>query len=216
MRDLPVKAFVFAAAVHIDTDYFGDVYRGVSLKQIGSCIHPSTKGVWCFDELEGDFARDAVWANYGEIHNAKRIAGRIGDALSFNGKSSYVMIYDDATIRVPKYFTLEAWINVCEPSRDQTIIFKAPKYTLCLKQGRLCLEIGKGEMRADMHKPLPAGVWVHVAVTFGMRHSYSRATFYIDGEEDSWVSPAYGQEHQLKSYEEGLSLTDMQVDLSKV
>jgi len=45
-----------------------------------------------------------------------------------------------------------------------------------------------------------------------MRHSYSRATFYIDGEEDSWASPAYGPQHQLKHYEEALALTDMQVD----
>ncbi len=196
----------------VDVEYFRDVYRGVTLKQIGARLHSSTKGAWTFDEASGDFARDAVCANYGEIHKARRVPGRLGGALAFDGKSSYVMVYDDATLRVPKYFTLEAWINVADPNRSQTIISKAPRYTLCLKNARFCLEIGKGEMQAEMRKSLPVGRWVHVAVSFGMRHAYSRATFYIDGEEDSWVSPAYGPQHQLKHYEEALALTDMQVD----
>ena len=196
---------------YINTKYFKDVYKGLILDSRGTAVNPDTKGFWSFDELKGNFVRDSVSANYGEINNAKRVKGCIGNAMSFNGKNSHVMIYDDASLWVPKYFTLEAWINTRDSLKDQTIISKAPRYTFCLKGGKLCLEIGEGEMVAEMKSSLPKNRWVHVAVSYSMRHMYSRATFYIDGKEDSWVSPAYGHKHNLKRYADALALTDMQI-----
>ena len=175
----------------IDAEHFRDVRDGVTLAPVSSMVGNDTVGYWSFDELDGKFARDPVNANFGEIHKAERMPGKIGNALRFNGKKSYVMVYDDATLRVPKYFTLQAWIKVRNPERDQTILSKAPKYTLCLREGKLALLIGKGEMISEGGR-IPANRWVHVAVTFGMRRMYSRATFYIDGKEDSWVQPAFG------------------------
>ena len=147
-------------------------------------------GTGALTRLEGDFARDPVAANFGEIHQAERVPGRIGRALAFDGKKSCCMIYDDATLRLPNYFTLEAWIKVADPKHDQTILSKAPRYTLCLRGGKLALRIGGTEMIAEGGR-VPANRWVHVAVTFGMRRMYSRATFYLNGVEDSWVQPAY-------------------------
>ena len=175
----------------VDARHFVDVHEGLTLASVGSVVGNETVGHWSFDELGGEFARDPVSANFGEIHKAERVPGRIGNALEFGGRKSYVMVYDDATLRVPKYFTLQAWINVRDPKRDQTILSKAPKYTLCLRGGKLALLIGSGEMISE-HGRVRANRWVHVAVTFGMRRMYSRATFYIDGKEDSWVQPAFG------------------------
>lgn len=196
---------------YIDTDYFHDVHAGLTLAAQNTPRHPTTRGFWSFDETEGAFAREPVAGNYGEIHNAERVGGRHGQALRFNGQDSHVMVYDDATLWVPKYFTLEAWIRTPDPERDQTLISKAPCYTFGLRGGKLSLEIGAGTMVAEMHEPLPANRWVHIAVSFGMRHMYSRATFYVDGKEDSWVSPAYGHEHNLKRYADAVALTDMQI-----
>ena len=175
----------------IDAAHFNDVHQGLTLASVSSAVGKETVGYWSFDELDGDFARDPIAANFGEIHGAERVPGRFGNALAFNGKRSHVMIYDDATLRVPKYFTLEAWIKVRDPKRDQTILSKAPRYTFCIRGGKLALEIGKGEMISE-GAVIPKDQWVHVAVTFGMRRSYSRATFYLNGKEDSWVQPAFG------------------------
>jgi len=176
----------------IEAKHFKDVYEGITLAPLGGAVSKETVGHWSFDELEGDFARDPVNANFGEIHKAKRVPGKIGSALAFDGKKSYCLIYDDATLRVPKYFTLEAWIKVKHPMTDQTILSKAPKYTLCLRGGKLALLIGEGVMISEGGR-IPSNRWVHAAVTFGMRRSYSRATFTIDGKEDSWVIPAYAK-----------------------
>ena len=175
----------------IDAAHFRDVFEGVTLAPVGSAASEETAGYWSFDELEGEFARDPVAANFGEIVKAERVPGRIGNALEFNGKNSYVMVYDDAALRLPKYFTLEAWIKVGNARTDQTILSKAPKFTLCLRGGKLALLIGSGEMISE-HGRIPANRWVHVAVTFGMRRMYSRATFFVNGKEDSWVQPEFG------------------------
>jgi len=174
----------------IDGRHFREVHQGVTLASVGRAVGPDTVGHWSFDELEGDFARDPVAANFGEIDKAERVPGKIGPALAFDGRKSHVTIYDDATLRLPKYFALEVWIRAADPKRDQTILSKAPRYTFCLRGGKLALRIGDAEMVAEGAR-VPANRWVHVAVTFGMRRMYSRATFYLNGAEDSWVQPAY-------------------------
>ncbi|MFH0964964.1 MAG: exo-alpha-sialidase [Planctomycetota bacterium] len=175
----------------IDARFFRDLRQGLSLASVGTPVRSSTAGYWSFDELDGAFAHDPIGGNFAEIHNASRVPGRFGNALRFNGKKSFAMVYDDATLRVPKYFTLEAWILVKNPKRDQAVLSKAPRYALTIREGKLALEIGEAVMVSE-HGVIPANRWVHVAVSFGMRRSYSRATFYIDGKEDSWVQPAYG------------------------
>ena len=172
----------------IDARYFREAHEGVTLAPVGGEGGDDLVGQWGFDELEGDFARDPVAANFGEIRKAKRAPGKVGGALDCDGKRSYCVVYDDATLRMPKYFTLAAWIKVRDAKRDQTILSKAPKYALCLRDGKLALAIGKAVMVSESGT-VPSNRWVHVAVTFGMRRMYSRATFYINGKEDSWVQP---------------------------
>ena len=172
----------------IDTRCFHGTWAGVTLASAGGGTARDLAGTWTFDELDGDYVRDPVAANFGEIHKAERTPGRIGNALAFDGARSCVVIYDDATLRLPKYFTLAAWIKVRDPKRDQTVLSKAPGYTLCLRGGKLALAIGKAVMISE-GGTIAANAWVHVAVTFGMRRAYSRATFFINGREDSWVLP---------------------------
>ncbi len=197
-------------ATFVDSAFFRDVHGGLRLAQRGTSVWPETRGLWSFDEEDGDFAHDGVGSNYGEIRGARRVdGGRLGRCLSFDGDGC-VMIYDDASLWVAKYFTLEAWIRTPEPGRDQTILSKAPRYTFGLKDGRPCLQIGAGEMTADMDEPLAADRWYHLAVTYGMRRMYSRATFYVDGREVCWASPTHDGEAG-STYAEAVALTDMQI-----
>ena len=187
--------------------HFRGVYRGAALTATGSTVNPDTVGHWTFDEEDGEFARDAVSDNFGEVHGPKRVRGRIGNALDFDGQDDYVEIFDDATLWVPRYFTLEAWINTRDGSKDQTILSKAPRYTFALVGGKLVLEIGSCRLESEMTEPLPDNQWVHVAVTFGMRRSYSRATFFINGEEHSWT----GSVEQFETFAEAIANSDTRV-----
>jgi len=192
----------------IDARYFDDVFHGVTLAETGSPVTEETAGWWRFDETNGDFARDSVSSNYGEIHGATRVPGRVGGALGFDGKDDYVMIYDDATLWVPNWFSVEAWINTTDAAKEQTILSKAPGYTLVLREGKPGLEIGPYRMTADMKTPLAANRWHHIMVVYGLRPNYPKATFLVDGEEISFMKPDYGA---VTSYEEAIRLTDKRI-----
>jgi len=207
----------------IDARCFDDVFKGMMLKQIGSPVGPETVGYWKFDELEGEFARDSVCSNYGEIHGPQRIQGRFGNALDFDGEDDYVMIYDDASVRLPRYFAVEAWVNTRDASKEQTIISKAPAYALALRDGKPVLQIGGGEAIAEINQPLESNRWYHLVATFGARLAYSRAAFCIDGQGVSSprppafspISSANGEAdtepHIPKSFVEAVAASDWEI-----
>ncbi len=196
----------------IDARYFDDVYKGLMLKQTGSPVLPETVGYWKFDELDGEFARDSVCSNYGEIHGPQRIQGRFGNALDFDGQDDYVMIYDDASVRLPRYFTVEAWVNTRDAAQEQTIVSKAPAYALALREGKPILEIGLGTAVAEMNQPLENNRWYHIVAIYGMRASYSRVTFFIDGQEISNMKPARdGTDYYPETFPAGAAQTDMKI-----
>jgi len=192
----------------IDARYFDDVFLGVTLAEAASPVTDKTVGWWRFDETKGDFARDTVGSNYGEVHGAKRVPGNVGPALAFDGRDDYVMIYDDTTLQVPNCFTVEARINTTDATKEQTIMSKAPAYTLLLRQGKPVLEIGPYRMTADMKAPLASNRWHHIMVVYGLRPNYPKATFLIDGEEISYTKPKYSL---ITSYQEALRLTDKRI-----
>ena len=198
----------------IDARYFDDVFKGVTIKEAGTPVVRETKGWWKFDELTGDFARDSVNANYGEVYEATRVQGRFGQALSFDGKNDHVMVYDDATLWAPVgSFTIEAWINTRDAMKDQTIVSKAPAYTLALHEGRPVLEMGpwKNTATARMGSPLENDRWHHIVVIYGQRRNYRRATFFINGKEVSSSKPADPPGRFPRTFHEAMSFGDQKI-----
>lgn len=128
----------------IDTRYFDDVFKGLTLDQIGAPLTGKAVGYWTFDGLDNDFVRDSAHSHYGDIHGAKRVRGRYGTSLDFDGEDHYIMIYDEATLWAQSHFALEAWINTRDAVREQTILSKGGKYRLLLRDGRPVLEVGFG------------------------------------------------------------------------
>lgn len=196
----------------IDARYFRDAYRGLELGETSPAVLPRTVGYWGFDELGGEFARDPVNANFGEVHGAERVGGHFGGALDFDGEDDHVLIYDDATLRLPRSFTLEAWVKPRRANQEGVIISKAPAYTLALEGGRPLLQIGRGSAVAKLKKPLEPSRWYHIAVIFGMRGTYTRATFFVDGREISNMKMARGsRDHYADTYGEAALQTDAKI-----
>ena len=69
----------------------------------------SIVGMWLFDEGKGKVAEDSSGNdNAGKIMGAKWVKGKVGNALSFDGKDNYVLV--DIGGSVPQSITLAAWI----------------------------------------------------------------------------------------------------------
>jgi len=196
----------------IDARYFRDAHRGLELAAASPAVLPRTVGYWSFDELNGEFVREPVNANFGEIHGAKRTVGHFGTALEFDGQGDHVLIYDDATVRLPRAFTLEAWVKPRSANQTGTIISKAPAYTLALEGGKPQLQIGRGTAAAKLAKPLEPDRWYHLAVIFGMRGTYTRATFFVNGKEVSHMKMARGgRDHYADTYAEAALQSDAKI-----
>jgi hypothetical protein len=174
----------------IDARYFDDVYHGLTLKQMGMPTTGKAVGWWRFDEADGAFARDSQHAHFGEIHGAKRVRGRFGGALQFDGKDDYVMVYDEVTLWAEPYFAVEAWFNTRDPGKDQVIVSKGSRYKVLLKDGKPSLDLGGARSTATLAKPLEANRWYHLIVAHSRRGDYGRTTFFLDGKEVSHMRPA--------------------------
>jgi hypothetical protein len=79
---------------------------------INSAVDTNTVALWHFDEGTGNVLHDASpYHNDGVIHNAIWTLGKFGNALHFNGLTSYVILPNTESLKPLKEFTLEAWIS---------------------------------------------------------------------------------------------------------
>ena len=83
-------------------------------------------GAWLFDGNSGKMAEDSSENGHdGEILGPKRVQGKHGSALEFDGKDDIVEIEHDEAFNLVN-FTVMAWINVPGPNGEwqQTVVGK--------------------------------------------------------------------------------------------
>lgn len=133
-------------------------------------------------------------------NSASWVAGRFGQALSFNGTTQYVKV-DASPALNPDYLTLTAWIkpDAVGGGIEHYIISKGRNCCDVPGQGGYGLALtGTGKLRGEVWRrgatvlltasstaTLPTGSWTHVAMTFDGQ----RVRLYINGQADGF-SPA--------------------------
>ncbi len=173
----------------VDTRFFRDLYGGVKLADTGLSLDERCIARWSFDEESGEVAHDPARYNYGYVVGAERVPGRVGRALRFDGQRDHVMVMDADILRVPQYYTLEAWVNTEDASRPQTIFDKTFGDTVKFTPYRL--ELIKGQLRFTTgidsftsEQTLESGQWYHVAVVVWPYREYDMVSLFINGERD--------------------------------
>lgn len=139
------------------------------------------------DEGTGTTAADASgWGNDGTTRDTAWVPGRFGNALSFNGSSSWVSIPGTGSLDLTGGATLEAWVKPAAiGTRWLTVAFKERPggmiYSLYAAEGtgRPLGQIGVGGER-NVRGPasLPLNAWSYLATTF----DGSTQTLYVDGQ----------------------------------
>ncbi|TXK36404.1 T9SS type A sorting domain-containing protein [Pontibacter qinzhouensis] len=138
-------------------------------------------------------------SNYGNnaiIHgNAQRVAGLLGQALSFNGTDQYASVASNSSLDITEAITLAAWIKP-EKAITQYVLKKAISgitdgYELSLaSNGQVFFRINQVSSGDDFRvsstalHPTDGNTWMHVAATY----DGSVAKIYIDGVEDNVMS----------------------------
>src|SRR5262245_27722858 len=142
---------------------------------------------WKFDEGSGTTATDSSGnGNIGTLVNGPLwTAGRVGNALYFDGIDDNVTVPDSASLHLSTAFTLSVWVNPASTFTDfRSILVKNYSYYLYASVAGYCGDgtplggfSGATNTTVCQPSPLPINTWTHLAVTY----NGSTLTFYRDG-----------------------------------
>jgi len=161
-------------------------------RQLVTPIDPGTVGLHAHYEFEGTANDSSGNARNGTVQdNPTFVAGRIGQAISFDGLGDYVEITGYKGILGPNPFSITAWINT---SDDEGTIMGwgstgggSTRLEFRVWEDRLRCE-SSGNVQGNT--ALPNDEWIHVAVTVraGAAINDPDVTLYLNGENDTMAS----------------------------
>ncbi len=176
---------------YFDTSSFREQYNGVRLSRGYETTTSTLAAHWSFDEASGTkstIVYDQVSGayNYGKLRGGiYRDSGHVGASIRFKfAASDYIAVADSDTLRLPKFYALEAWVFSRNMSVDQAIISKAPAYSLSIQDGRLAFQTGKSTFRGK--QLLPEKEWFHAGVVVKPTlDGYVKVILFVNGEIDA-------------------------------
>ena len=131
--------------------------------------------------------------NHGTLQNGPTtgVAGKIGEALSFNGSAQYVNVPDNNALD-PSQITIAAWVKIpVAPTTNGNIVAKGNNsgYRLRISNSGVVVWFDRGCTNClSTTQTVPLNQWTHIAVTgdaTGLR-------IYIDGVLSASNAVAYG------------------------
>ena len=146
---------------------------GVSYAKIDS---NTALGMWLFDGSEGDSARDSS-DNGNDVmlmNGTKRVDGKFGNALEFDGQDDYVVSSSDIGISGNSERTIVFWFKPLSSEGRQSIVVWGAGETLKLffveyngfQGGPNNIYAGAFDGDAYTEETLPLDQWHHIAVVF--------------------------------------------------
>ena len=153
-------------------------------------------GYWSFDSIKGNEAKDLSGnGNDGTINgNVKVVAGKFGDALSFDGSGSHVAINDSNSLDGMDKLTVQLWINFNAIKAEWNHIFeKDYLYGLTVNTAAGTFQYSTGDGVngtgwVDSEYKVSTKTWYHIAMTV----DGSKVIFYVNGNKESekaWGNP---------------------------
>ena len=196
-----------------------------------------------FNETAGTLTGDSSGAaNHGTVREAQFVAGRFGNALSFDGVNDWVTVADSASLDLSNTMTLEAWVNPRAAENWQTVLLKEGAGNMAyelysnndVNRPAAYFTGANGTIRAVTGTAaLAVGTWTHLAVTYdgaNMR-MYVNGVLVRTAARTGAIIPTDGVLHiggnqvwggeffgglidELRVYNRALSAAEIQTDMS--
>ncbi|MDE0469541.1 MAG: LamG domain-containing protein [Candidatus Poribacteria bacterium] len=171
---------------------------------VANVLEDALLAAWLFDENGGDTAEDASGNGHdGDIMGAKRVPGKTGRALDFDGNGNIVEIRHDDIFNLTEY-TISAWVKTNPNGKWQTVLGKEPiagrprNYGVFIAGDTKLLGVnyttGANWKTAFSTTVAADGKWHHVAATYDGK--VLRA--YIDGEMEGETATDIPPDHNTE------------------
>lgn len=118
---------------------------------------------------------DNFAANDSLMFNISTLTTAPGNAFNGNGTSNYIKVPHQTSLTFGSNLSIEAWVNITDPSRDQVLISKTKTYgtdkgfIIGLVGGKIVSQIWDNTGLVYTQGALsnfPVGKWTHIAVTW--------------------------------------------------
>ena len=154
-------------------------------------IEDGLSGHWTFDEkdIDAQEAKDALGEFHATIEGAPEIVeGKVGEALSFNGKEDYVVM---GAVTEGQDLTYALWIKVEKlPGGSQVVIWDddskggGDSWIQLMPDGTLQTQRGGDGFGVFSSKtPIVPGEWTHI--TFVSDEANDQKVIYLNGKRDA-------------------------------
>ena len=144
-------------------------------------------GAWSFDESSGRRVLDGSGnGNHGTISGARRVRGRHGGGLRFDGAGDMVTVADASSLDLARQLTLEAWVRPAAlRSMWRTVVVKERSRHLAYglyagsRSGRPSGHVNAGrDIGVLGRKRIATGRWTHLASTWDSK----RLRLFVNGK----------------------------------
>ena len=143
---------------------------------------------WYFDEKAGDILSDSVNFNDGFVSTPQWVKGKDGNALKFDGESTYAQIADSDDFSFTDGATFAAWVNAADVEKSAQIIQKGNHgiylnehsgWTAVFRVGGKNFTVS-WDSKMDPRKD----TWYHVVGVF----DGEKIRIYVDGVESNSIT----------------------------
>ena len=194
-----------------------------------------------FNENSGTTVNDASGQrNNGAVSNTAWTTGKFGQALSFNGTSSWVTVNNATSLNLSNRMTLEVWVYPTTTSGWRTVIMREPNanYYLDSSNGSFTgagpsAGVNNGSNQ-DVYgsSSLPLNTWSHLAATWdgttlrvyvngaqvaskaiGQAIVATTSPLHIGGNSN-WGEYFAGKIDEVRVYNRALSQAEIQADMN--
>lgn len=150
-------------------------------------------GIWLF-EGKGDVAKDETGNGHdGKIIGAKRVKGKVGQALEFDGKDDYVEIEPDSSLNPRETITVTAWVKSTIKGQYNAVWSVVSKYDAYIlgppsAGPQMCFIIHDGGWKYEScFTPKDHTAWIHYVGTYDAKKNEKH--LYVDGVLESTSKP---------------------------
>ncbi|HTK39361.1 MAG TPA: LamG domain-containing protein [Patescibacteria group bacterium] len=176
----------------LDSGYVAELQSSLQLS-----VQPhALMGYYPLDETQGSVYRDRATSGIDgyPIGAPTSVAGKVGNALSFNGTSQLVSVGGSAGFQSTKH-TLEAWIKTTSTSSTMGVVTKGGDFWLGIDFNKVAIyDWNTGTTCSASTVSVGNGAWHHIAATLDSGVT-NGSLIYVDGVQVkacTWTQTSQG------------------------